>query len=152
MIDVMQRTCQREHWPAHKQACKAQSATERNDNFTPESTLNVVVSREESCTDKDAIERMVELRKRAYQGQMDAQYNLGCFYYEGTGVEKNAELAVKWFEQSANQGHMEAQCSLANCYGEGAGVEKNEVLAAKLYERSAKQGYVHAQQNLGLCY
>jgi TPR repeat protein len=48
----------------------------------------------------------------ANQGFANAQFNLGCFYANGTGVSKNKEKAFELYQQAANQGHAKAQKKL----------------------------------------
>jgi hypothetical protein len=43
--------------------------------------------------------------KQAEQGAPTAQYDLGMRYLNGDGVEKNLELAEKWFQASATNGN-----------------------------------------------
>jgi hypothetical protein len=42
--------------------------------------------------------------KAAYQGHIEAQYNLGMMYYQGYGVGKNIETARKWLLLAEKQG------------------------------------------------
>ena len=63
--------------------------------------------------------------KAATAGHSGAQYNLGVFYMEGLGTEKDFAKAVEWFEKAASQGEKDAQYNLAVMYQEGVGVEKD---------------------------
>jgi hypothetical protein len=54
-----------------------------------------------------------EWRSLAEQGDSDAQYNLGTWYYH---VEKNYANAAKWWRESAQQGHPLAQHDLGSLY------------------------------------
>ena len=47
-----------------------------------------------------------ELLAKAEKGDAEAQYQLGCCYYEGDGVEQNYEQAVYWWTKSAEQGNI----------------------------------------------
>jgi TPR repeat protein len=47
-------------------------------------------------------------------GDAEAQYQLGCMYLEGKGVEKNQQLAVNWLRNAAEKGHMKAQAMLGD--------------------------------------
>ncbi|MCP3669966.1 MAG: sel1 repeat family protein [Gammaproteobacteria bacterium] len=50
------------------------------------------------------------LRKAAESGNALAQYNLGAVYLEGKhGIDKNEDLAIKWFKRSANAGNPHAK-------------------------------------------
>ena len=52
-------------------------------------------------------------RLAAEHGVVDAQYNLGVCYYEGTGVEEDLEEdleeAVKWWQLAAEKGNEDAK-------------------------------------------
>ena len=47
-------------------------------------------------------------RKGAELGFSDAQYQLGCMYRYGQGVEQSIEEAAKWFQKAADQGNADA--------------------------------------------
>lgn len=71
---------------------------------TAESALSV---------DTDEITQMYNYFDKAYQGDADAQYTLGIYYYNGTiGLEKNLRKSVEWFKKAAAQGHSDAQSVL----------------------------------------
>ena len=84
---------------------------------------------------------MQELRFRAEQGDMQAQYALAMKYVYADGVEEDYSMAVTLLEQAAEQGHREAAYNLAICYHYGHGVEVDLKTAYQLYLRSALQGY-----------
>lgn len=44
----------------------------------------------------------------AEQGDLDAQYNLGCLYLRGEGVAENKALADEWLQRAADQGDVDA--------------------------------------------
>ena len=48
-------------------------------------------------------------------GDIDAQFNLGLYYYRGIGVKRNLEKAVQWFEKAAKAGDMKAQYHMGDC-------------------------------------
>ena len=91
-------------------------------------------------------------RKAAEQGNVDAQFQLGVCYANGSGVEKDMNEAAKWYREAAEQGNPLAQNSLADCYRKGAGVEMNIEESVKWYLQSAKQDNADAQLQLGVCY
>ena len=54
---------------------------------------------------KPDVKRAVELYTlSAEQGLATAQYNLGCMYANGTGVEQSCTTAKKWVAKAAAQG------------------------------------------------
>ena len=84
---------------------------------------------------------------------MDAQFNLGCCYYSGSGVKQNYKQAVKWHTKAAEQGNEKAQYNLAVCYQNGQGVRQNMNKALEWYKKSAKQGYevaIRVLEQIGL--
>ena len=48
----------------------------------------------------------------AQLGDDAAQFNLGLAYAEGSGVEKNWELAAKWWQRAAAQDNKDATYAL----------------------------------------
>ena len=44
-----------------------------------------------------------DVEQAAFEGHERAQYTLGVYYYDGTGVLQSYEKAVKWFEKAALQ-------------------------------------------------
>ncbi len=44
----------------------------------------------------------------AQQGNATAQFNVGAFYFNGQGVQRDAKLAYEWFAKSAAQGNARA--------------------------------------------
>ena len=48
------------------------------------------------------------------QGDAKAQYNCGVMYYNGYGVERDVEEALRLFELAAAQGFKQAQDVLAD--------------------------------------
>ena len=105
-----------------------------------------------------------ELEKYAKSGDAQAQYEVGMDYYEGEGVEKNTEIAAKWFLSAKTQGHEAATAKLYSYYSksleaaakggdaqaqyevgmdyyEGNGVSKNVATAAMWFDKAKTQGH-----------
>ena len=101
---------------------------------------------------KNQVEAVKWFRKAAEQNYPDAQYELGCAYYNGAGVEKDIEEAIKWIRKAAEQNDADAQFSLGDSYGNGKGVTKDDIEAAKWYRKAAEQDQTDAQNNLGVSY
>ena len=97
-------------------------------------------------------ESIEELRKKAEQGDAEAQYNLGGACKCGSGVPKDKVQSVNWYRKAAEQGHAEAQWFLGMSYKFGSGVVKNEVEALRWYRKSAEQGHLGGQMALADCY
>jgi TPR repeat protein len=81
-----------------------------------------------------------------------AQFDLGCIYDQGEGVEKDTVQAASWFRKAAVQGDASAQYNLGNKYKQGEGVEKDAVQAVHWYRKAAVQGDAESQNNLGCMY
>ena len=76
----------------------------------------------------------------AETGNADAQTNVGDCYFEGEGVEKNQDVAVKWYLKAAEQGECSAQLNLCNCYRFGFGVPKDLEKAIHWCQMAVEQG------------
>ena len=73
----------------------------------------------------------------AKDGLAIAQYNVGCCFLYGDGVDADACAAVKWFRRAAEAGDADAQFNLALCYRDGRGVEANEGAVREWLARAA---------------
>ena len=85
----------------------------------------------------------------AYEGDNEAQYNLGVLYLEGRGVERNLEQARNWFIKAAQKQHLEAQYNLGHMALSGMGMEEDTDAALKWWQQAAEGGYAQAQFNYG---
>jgi GAF domain/Sel1 repeat/PilZ domain len=63
-----------------------------------------------------------DLRRRADDGDADAQWQLGVRYHDGAGVPQDDAQAVQWFQRAAEQGNVAAQGALGAYYWRGRGV------------------------------
>ena len=95
---------------------------------------------------------ITECEQMALQGEIKAQYNLGCLYLVGQEVDQNYMLARFWFEKAARQGEAMAQHNLAQCYFFGYGGSQDYNLARYWYEKAALQDEVNAQYHLAQLY
>lgn len=76
----------------------------------------------------------------AEQGYPLAECQVGYFYFEGLGVEKDFDKAYFWTERAAVHGDRDAQCNLADLfYLEGIVVEKNFDIAKDWLVKAALQ-------------
>lgn len=94
-------------------------------------------------------------KKAAEQDYSPAYYDLALCYYEGKGVTKDFEQAVKWFYKTVREDDLRrsnAQLNLGDCYFFGRGVSKDFVEAAKWYRLAAEDGHSKARLYLGNCY
>jgi TPR repeat protein len=60
----------------------------------------------------------------SYFRDPNAQYNLARLYMEGTGVEKDARMAARWFNLAAEKGHHQSQAMLGRLLFNGQGVPR----------------------------
>jgi TPR repeat protein len=88
----------------------------------------------------------------AEAGHVDAQFNLGLMYDNGTGVPRDLETAAAWYRRAAEAGDRAAQSYLGEMYARGQGVEQSFEKAVQWYEKAALRGDAPAQYNLGILY
>ncbi|ASK79105.1 hypothetical protein CF386_08525 [Paraphotobacterium marinum] len=93
------------------------------------------------------------LNSNAYEGQIDAQYELGEKYLFGSSeYPKNYSKAAFWFEKAAQQGDELAQFNLGWMYQKGQGVKQNNFKSYQWYLKAATKGLSVAQNNLAIMY
>jgi TPR repeat protein len=61
--------------------------------------------------------QVVELQRRADEGDSDAQYDLAYMYENGIEVPKDLNKAIELYDKSANKGNDQAQENLKNIRG-----------------------------------
>ncbi|NLB60950.1 MAG: sel1 repeat family protein [Clostridiales bacterium] len=85
--------------------------------------------------------------KLAEKGYPLAECQVGYFYYEGQGVERNLLKSFFWTERAAIHGDRDAQCNLADLfYLNGIVVEKDFDKAKEWFIKAALQGNDYAVQ------
>ncbi|MBQ7854863.1 MAG: SEL1-like repeat protein [Muribaculaceae bacterium] len=112
-----------------------------------------------------------ELEKYAKEGNAEAQFCVGEFYYNGTDVEKDLKKAAQWYDMAVAQEHEKARTKLLSFYSkeleklaksgdaqaqyevgmdylEGNGVKKNSETAAKWLNLAQTQGHKKARTKL----
>ena len=77
----------------------------------------------------------------AEQGYPLAECQVGYFYLEGLGVEKDLAKALYWTERAAEHGDRDGQYNLAWLYEEGLGVEKDMEKGRHWYKQAALQDH-----------
>lgn len=75
--------------------------------------------------------------KAAKQGDINSMYNVGTFYLEGKGTDKNAVLGFQWLEKAAELGDEMAQMECGKCCDKGLGTEQDARKALEWYEKAA---------------
>lgn len=85
--------------------------------------------------------------KLAEEGYPLAECQVGYFYYDGLGTEKDLQKAFEWTEKAAIHGDRDAQCNLADIfYLEGVAVEKDFEKAKEWYIKAARQENDYAME------
>lgn len=90
--------------------------------------------------------------KAAKRGDAESQYRVGLRYYNGDGVAKNEEEALRWYLRAAERAHATAQCYVGYMYAKGRGTATNLKEAARWFELSSQNGSAQAQFNLAVQY
>lgn len=80
------------------------------------------------------------LLKRAGEGDMQAQYELGQLYLEGKDVKQDIKEASKWMKKAAKQGHVKGAYEMGRRYELGIGVRQNYMTASSWYKLAASYG------------
>lgn len=100
-------------------------------------------------TKKDYKKAIKCYKKLAKNGDSNAQFLVGLFYYYGLfGSKHDYNKAIKWFKKSAKQGKIEAELIIADMYLEGNGFIQNYKKAFKYYFKLAQKGNLEAKCNI----
>jgi TPR repeat protein len=91
-------------------------------------------------------------REAADAGDPEGMYRLGRMYYEGRGVAKDAQEAVKWFRKAADAGNGWGMFFLGVCYHNGDGVTKDDQQAVMWLKKAADANNDMAMCDLGSFY
>jgi hypothetical protein len=97
-------------------------------------------------------EEVEELRRKAEEGDADAQFLLGWKFRLGRDVPQNDAEMVKWCTKAAEQGQADAQYHLGWAHRTGIGAANDADKAVEWYTKSAEQGNKKAQMDLGVMY
>jgi TPR repeat protein len=81
-------------------------------------------------------------------GDVEAQYNLGVMYDEGTSVAQDLGKAADWYRKAAEQGFVDAQANLGMMYYQGQGVSRDHEQAAHWLQLAADKGDTEAREIL----
>jgi TPR repeat protein len=76
----------------------------------------------------------------AVNGDPQAEYELGRFYYEGKQTERDLNKALTYFEQASLKGHPDAQYHLGLMFFRGEGVPANNMQAYIVLKMAAVNG------------
>ena len=89
-------------------------------------------------------------RQAARNGDAQAEFELGEFYYDGQRAPQDLPQALSWFEQASLQGHAEAQYRLGMMFFHGEGVPANNVQAYIVLKMAAVNGSDEAMDSADL--
>jgi TPR repeat protein len=96
---------------------------------------------------------IAEIRRRVFEGDAEAQTDLGERYNRGREVPYDLKEAARLYALAAKQGHPRAQAKLALMYEYGlGGVRSNLKKAQDLLHAAAETGLADAQNHLGALY
>ncbi|KAJ2507166.1 hypothetical protein IWW47_001235 [Coemansia sp. RSA 2052] len=88
----------------------------------------------------DNVAAFNRMERAAMAGSVEARYNLGLFYMEGRGVEKNPGLTVEYWLMASADRFPVAMLNLAKLLVEGKVVAKDVRRARKLLEAAIASG------------
>jgi TPR repeat protein len=91
------------------------------------------------------------LQEAANLGDPSAQTSLGYLYAMGTGVPKDQEQALRWFQRAAAEHYAPAAYDLGLMLLE-PGIHHDEKAGADWLSRAAQRGLAPAQTNLAILY
>ncbi|MFD2177767.1 DUF2971 domain-containing protein [Veronia pacifica] len=97
-------------------------------------------------------ESIEELKKRALDGDSEAQYEIGIRYYHGKSVKCDPKLSFLWIKTAAIGGNVDAQNSLSVMYKKGDACKPDISKAFKWAKRAAKNRHPEAQFNLSIAF
>jgi hypothetical protein len=93
---------------------------------------------------------LADVVSAAEAGRVDAQFDLGNRYLNGTGVNQDNFEALRWFTLAAGQNNSNAQYNIAVMYLNGIGVIKDQTQAIEWFLKAADNGDVSSQFTLGI--
>lgn len=120
--------------------------------MNPISTNSPVIERWSSISNRWGSLPLNRVKQAAEHGDVTAGFYLGNVYFDGIGVSKDENEAVKWIKKGAIQGYAKAQNYLGVLYLRGEGVPKDPAEAVKWYRKAAEQGEEMGESNLGWMY
>ena len=101
-------------------------------------------------TESATTNRISELSLAARKGDAEAQFALAEAYFQGHGLPRNPENALKWYERAAGNGHAQSQLFLAHLHYQGLHTPRNPDLAVHWWQKAADNGNANAQLALAM--
>lgn len=94
---------------------------------------------------------LVLVRKAAYKGHVEAQFELGLNYEDQNYFDPNPlynqQRRFYWYLKAAKGGHAVACNNLASLYEKGEGTKKDLKKALFFYKKAFELGCTYAKQN-----
>src|SRR5471032_2724222 len=91
-------------------------------------------------TQSQDLTQALACQKVSDEGDAQAQYELGEFYYDGKSAPRDLNKALAFFEKASLQGHAQAQFKLGTMFFHGEGVPANNVQAYIVLKMAAVNG------------
>ena len=90
------------------------------------------------------------IQARVVKKDPEAIHQLGAQYSNGRlGLQKDAQKAVKLWEEAVELGSVDALYSLGVAYFRGDGVRQDMAKAFEFYRKAAMKGHAESRHNLG---
>lgn len=93
-----------------------------------------------NVTDEQMPDALARCQELALNGDIDAAYELGEYYYDGKRTQRDLAKAVAWFERASLNGHAQAQLRLGTMFFRGEGVKSNNVQAFIVLKMASVNG------------
>lgn len=103
-------------------------------------------------TREDHVKAIQWLERAVAQGNTDAMYNLGKFYFDPGHLRKHRDIqkGIELIRQAAEQEQVAAQYRLGMMYYKGAGILQDFEEGARWIRRAADHGMPEAMYQMGL--
>ena len=94
------------------------------------------------------IDNIYEIQKKAENGDVYCQHEMGVNYQYGYGVPVDKQKSLEWFQKAAENGNHESIRALGIIYESGIGVEQNLRKAFEYYVCAVDKGNIKSLEKL----
>ncbi|MCI6861757.1 MAG: caspase family protein [Prevotella sp.] len=102
---------------------------------------------------RDTAFAIKELCSLSHMGLPEAQYELGCCFFHGNGVQKDLNSYAMLMDASAKQGYLPAKIQMSQILLNGGfGIKQNTEQGLSLLEDCANSGDIISQENMAAIY
>lgn len=102
---------------------------------------------------RDTAFAIKELYSLSHMGLPEAQYELGCCFFLGNGVQKDLNSYAMFMDTSAKQGYLPAKIQMSQILLDGGfGIKQNTEQGLSLLEDCANSGDIISQENMAAIY